>query len=763
MFSQYEVPTCQLLVTCFDFDNDERRNNIKGVIEDLLAHGIVPVINENDAVSANQGFKLFGSNDTFSDNDSLAAIISGLLQAKLMVLLTDVAGVFDKPPSEPDAKLIDIFDESTSFLAGEKSRVGRGGMGAKVGAVLRAIESGVEAALIAPGGEYDVMDRIMKGDPVGTLFLRALRKLDSRSETPPAPPTNEEVVQTAAANAAAAQTAKIEDMAKGARSGGRQLLALDSAGRERILEAIATALDERQTEIIAANELDLAAAKAANLSGPVLHRLKLTSEKIKALVEGIRSIAAQPEPIGQTTSRTLVGEGLTLEKITAPIGVLLIIFESRPDCLPQIAALAIRSGNGLLLKGGKEAEKTNAFLHGIVTEAIQTASGGAVDGAAIGLVTSRSAITSLLKLDEYIDLVIPRGSNALVKHIKDNTKIPVMGHSDGVCHLYVDKDADPGKAIPIAIDGKTDYPSGNGLLLKGGKEAEKTNTFLHGIIAEAIQTGSDGAVDGAAIGLVRSRSAIASLLKLDAYIDLVIPRGSNALVKHIKDNTKIPVMGHSDGVCHLYVDKDADPGKAIPIAIDGKTDYPSACNAIETILLHRSTLDSGLATDMIAALRNAGVTIRGGDKIIASGVLGPEFLRVQSFRTEYGDLTVSMEVVDNMEGAVDHINTYGSSHTDVIVTEDKEAAELFLKTVDSACVYHNASSRFSDGFRFGLGAEVGISTGRIHARGPVGVEGLLTSKWQLRSTVSDGHTASMFSTTTPEALRKKFLHVKMAV
>jgi len=647
MFSQYEVPTCQLLVTCFDFDNDERRNNIKGVIEDLLAHGIVPVINENDAVSANQGFKLFGSNDTFSDNDSLAAIISGLLQAKLMVLLTDVAGVFDKPPSEPDAKLIDIFDESTSFLAGEKSRVGRGGMGAKVGAVLRAIESGVEAALIAPGGEYDVMDRIMKGDPVGTLFLRALRKLDSRSDTPPAPPTNEEVVQTAAANAAAAQTAKIEDMAKGARSGGRQLLALDSAGRERILEAIATALDERQTEIIAANELDLAAAKAANLSGPVLHRLKLTSEKIKALVEGIRSIAAQPEPIGQTTSRTLVGEGLTLEKITAPIGVLLIIFESRPDCLPQIAALAIRSGNGLLLKGGKEAEKTNAFLHGIITEAIQTASGGAVDGAAIGLVTSRSAITSLLKLDEYIDLVIPRGSNALVKHIKDNTKIPVMGHSDGVCHLYVDKDADPGKAIPIAID--------------------------------------------------------------------------------------------------------------------GKTDYPSACNAIETILLHRSTLDSGLATDMIAALRNAGVTIRGGDKIIASGVLGPEFLRVQSFRTEYGDLTVSMEVVDNMEGAVDHINTYGSSHTDVIVTEDKEAAELFLKTVDSACVYHNASSRFSDGFRFGLGAEVGISTGRIHARGPVGVEGLLTSKWQLRSTVSDGHTASMFSTTTPEALRKKFLHVKMAV
>jgi len=664
MFSQYEVPTSQLLVTCFDFDNEERRKNIKFVLLDLLAHGIVPVINENDAVSANQGFKNF-RNDTFSDNDSLAAIISGLVEAKLMILLTDVAGVYDKPPSEPDAKLIDIFDTNTSFKEGQKSTQGRGGMGAKVDAALRSLESGVSACIIAPGKDTGVIDGIIAGELVGTLFLNSHHCQDQENvitttasspptaTTPPSSTTSSSTpppVPVASCMVSLSEERElqcIQDIAKGARNGARQLLSLDTMTRERILEQMASEIDKRQEDIMRANQEDVNTAEIAGLAGPLLYRLKLTSEKIKALVDGIRSIAAQSEPIGQVTARTLVADGLTLEKITAPIGVLLIIFESRPDCLPQIAALAIRSGNGLLLKGGKEAEKTNAFLHGIITEAIQTASGGAVDGAAIGLVTSRSAITSLLKLDEYIDLVIPRGSNALVKHIKDNTKIPVMGHSDGVCHLYVDKDADPGKAIPIAID--------------------------------------------------------------------------------------------------------------------GKTDYPSACNAIETILLHRSTLDSGLATDMIAALRNAGVTIRGGDKIIASGVLGPEFLRVQSFRTEYGDLTVSMEVVDNMEGAVDHINTYGSSHTDVIVTEDKEAAELFLKTVDSACVYHNASSRFSDGFRFGLGAEVGISTGRIHARGPVGVEGLLTSKWQLRSTVSDGHTASMFSTTTPEALRKKFLHVKMAV
>mmetsp|Transcript_22973 Transcript_22973/g.23191 ORF Transcript_22973/g.23191 Transcript_22973/m.23191 type:complete len:756 (+) Transcript_22973:94-2361(+) len=642
MFSQYEVPTSQLLVTCFDFDNEERRKNIKFVLLDLLAHGIVPVINENDAVSANQGFKNF-RNDTFSDNDSLAAIISGLVEAKLMILLTDVAGVYDKPPSEPDAKLIDIFDTNTSFKEGQKSTQGRGGMGAKVDAALRALDNGVEAALIAPGSEIGVVSRIMAGEQAGTLLLRC-----NRCGIVPSPlsPMSEDLKLPRLQSFR--ETIRVEDMAKDARIGGRQLLNLDSQGRERILLAMAAALEERAEEIIAANKEDLKIAQKQGLGGTAMfHRLEMGRERIDNLVDGIRSIAAQSEPIGQILGRTLIAEGLTLEKTTTPIGVLLAIFESRPEVLPQIAALAIRSGNGLLLKGGKE--------------------------------------------------------------------------------------------------------------------AEKTNTFLHGIIAEAIQTGSDGAVDGAAIGLVRSRSAIASLLKLDAYIDLVIPRGSNALVKHIKDNTKIPVMGHSDGVCHLYVDKDADPEKALQLAIDGKTDYPSACNAIETILLHQHTVDSGLAKDLIAGLRAAGVKVRGGDRAIASRVLGSDFLRVQSFRTEYGDMTVSLDIVDDLQAAVDHINHFGSSHTDVIVTEDKDAAEQFLRAVDSACVYHNASSRFSDGFRFGLGAEVGISTGRIHARGPVGVEGLLTSKWLLRSSSSEGHGVGMFSHNAPEAMRKKFLHVKMAL
>jgi len=639
MFSQYEVPTSQLLVTCFDFDNDERRNNIKCVLQDLLSHGIVPVINENDAVSANQGFKIFGD-DTFSDNDSLAAIVSGLVEAKLMILLTDVAGVFNKPPSEPDAELIDIFEETTSFKEGQKSSVGRGGMGAKVGAVLRALDNGVEAALIAPGGEHDVVDKIMSGSNCGTLFLRAIR--DGNFV-----PAEDEVPIPLRKNPSFKEEMRVEDMARGAKAGSRKLLSLDSEGRTRILLAIAAALEARQDDIIAVNQEDIAGAKAIGMSGPALHRLNMDEEKIKSLVDGIRSIAAQREPIGEVTSRTLISQDLNLEKTTVPIGVLLVIFESRPDCLPQIVALAIRSGNGVLLKGGKEAEKTNSFLHDIIVREIEKA--------------------------------------------------------------------------------------------------------------------SDGVVDRSVIGLITSQSDIASLLKLDAYIDLVIPRGSETLVKYIKETTKIPVLGHSDGVCHLYVDKDADPEKALQLAIDGKTDYPSACNAIETILLHQHTVDSGLAKDLIAGLRAAGVKVRGGDRAIASRVLGSDFLRVQSFRTEYGDMTVSLDIVDDLQAAVDHINHFGSSHTDVIVTEEKETAEQFLRAVDSACVFHNASPRLADGYRFGLGAEVGISTSRIHARGPVGVEGLLTSKWLLRSTAPDGHTATMFSDKTPEAARKRYLHVKMAV
>jgi gamma-glutamyl phosphate reductase len=315
-----------------------------------------------------------------------------------------------------------------------------------------------------------------------------------------------------------------------------------------------------------------------------------------------------------------ITDGLILERITCPIGVLLVIFESRPDCLPQIAALAIRSGNGLLLKGGKEAEHTNKAL----------------------------------------------------------------------CEL----------------------------------------------VQEAISQGSKGSVKSEAVCLVTSREDVTELLKLDHLIDLVIPRGSNQLVQSIKDNTRIPVLGHADGVCHIYIDSEASSEKAVRIVLDSKCDYPSACNAVETILFHTDAVQSGLADGVLRALRKAGVQIYSGPKALSLGISEHP---VEDLHTEYGDLKVAVEIVNNLDEAIAHINKHGSFHTDCIVTESEEIANQFLHRVDSACVFHNASTRFADGYRFGLGAEVGISTGRIHARGPVGVEGLLTTKWLLKSQDPQGH------------------------
>jgi gamma-glutamyl phosphate reductase len=377
----------------------------------------------------------------------------------------------------------------------------------------------------------------------------------------------------------------------------------------------------------------------------------------------VRAIAAQQEPLGRALSRTRVAENLLLEKQTAPIGVLLVIFEARPDALPQIAALAVRSGNGLLLKGGKEARRSNAALHRVVVSA-------------------------------------------------------------------------------LAGDNNEQFPAAKDL-----------------------------------IALVETRDEISELLKLDGDIDLVIPRGGNALVAHVQRSTRIPVLGHADGVCHLLVDKSANLEMAARLAVDGKVDYSAACNAVECVLVHEdlcpkkgATEEEAAGTGLVAvakALRQAGVTLHAGDRLmelyggpsaaskegdkeggangakrqasaaavipgLEGGAAAPLAPAPRPLRHEYSSLDATLEVVSSLQSAVDYIHANGSGHTDCIVTDDKQAAEEFLASVDSACVFHNASTRFSDGFRFGLGAEVGISTGRIHARGPVGVEGLLTTKWVLR-------------------------------
>jgi glutamate-5-semialdehyde dehydrogenase len=395
-----------------------------------------------------------------------------------------------------------------------------------------------------------------------------------------------------------------------ARGAARCLGSAPAAARTAALRALAGELRERRDELLEANRRDLEAAKTAQLAGPLLGRLRLTADKLDGLVDGVESLAGMPDPVGEALRRTELDDGLELTQVRSPLGLLLIIFESRPDAVIQIGSLALRSGNGVILKGGSEARASNAALVACLERALASA------------------------------------------------------------------DLDP-----------------------------------------------------AAVLSVESREAVAQLLDMDDLVDLVIPRGSGKLVRSIQDASRVPVLGHSEGICHLYIDEAADPAMAARLAVDGKCDYPSACNATETLLVHRAFLPR--LAQVGAALAEAGVTLR-ADVETRAVLAGAEPATEEDWRAEYGDLILAIRTVAGIGEAIAHIHTYGSSHTEAIVTEDAATAERFLREVDAASVFHNASTRFADGYRFGLGAEVGISTARVHARGPVGVEGLLTTRWLLR-------------------------------
>jgi delta l-pyrroline-5-carboxylate synthetase len=411
------------------------------------------------------------------------------------------------------------------------------------------------------------------------------------------------------------QTQATRKQAVDARRASRALNQLSSEERSGLLDSIADALLGCASEILEANQVDIDAAQSAiaegTLAPELLKRLKIDQPRLVSLADGIRSIAKMPEPIGKTIVDRELGQGLHLQQVTAPLGVILVIFEARPDALPQIAALALRSGNGLILKGGREARRSNAVIHRIIGDAID-------------------------------------------------------------------------KVVPKAV-----------------------------------------------IGLVHTREQIGDLLALDDVIDLVIPRGSNALVQMIQANTKIPVMGHADGVCHIYIDETADYQQSIEIIRDSKLDYPAACNAVETLLIHRKWLQ---AHGRVQFMRDCqGIELR------TAGLCSEldELPKAPALHHEYGDNQLTLHLVDHMSEAIEHIHTHGSGHTEVILTQDPKTADEFLNQGDSSSVFHNASTRFADGYRYGLGAEVGISTSRLHARGPVGVEGLLTTRWLMRG---HGHT-----------------------
>lgn len=416
-----------------------------------------------------------------------------------------------------------------------------------------------------------------------------------------------------------------EVIAKEARKASNILKTLSNEQRSDALQKIYDTLISSKQEILEANKLDLDAAVASNLSGSLIKRLDLTKgDKYDTMLQGILDVSALPDPIGKITLATKLDEGLDLYRVTAPVGVLLVIFESRPEVIANISSLALKSGNAAILKGGKESTNTFKAMASAVSKAL--ASTGVVPEHGIQLITTREEVGELLKQDQYIDLVIPRGSNALVRNIKENTKIPVLGHADGICSIYVAPDANANMAARIVVDAKTNYPAG--------------------------------------------------------------------------------------------------------------------CNAVETLLFDEKILsNASLFSEVIKSLIDAGVSLKVTPEIqLALNKFGISSTgnntisqaSEQDFFTEFLDLVIAIKAIPSLESAIEHINEHGSHHTDAIITEDKEAADKFLKGVDSAGVYWNASTRFADGFRYGFGTEVGISTNKIHARGPVGLEGLVGYQYQLK-------------------------------
>ena len=404
-----------------------------------------------------------------------------------------------------------------------------------------------------------------------------------------------------------------------------RLANVDEATRNEALRSIADALREEEAAILDANARDVSAAEELLAQGEytqaLVDRLKLDAAKIESIAEMVESVAEQEDPLGRTLAARELDEGLDLYRVSVPLGVVATVFESRPDALVQIAALALKSGNAVILKGGSEASESNRVLHRVIQEA--TAEIAEVPGGWAGLVEAHEEVDRLLELDDQIDLVMPRGSSEFVSYIQDTTQIPVLGHTEGICHVYVDEAAD----LEMAAD----------------------------------------------------------------------------------------------------------------IAYDAKVQYPAVCNAVETLLVNESVAPD-LLPDLVERYEASGVELRGD--AATREVVGVDAATDDDWDTEYGDLELSIKVVDDVYEAVDHVNAHGSKHTESVVTEDGAAARAFMTGIDAASVFHNASTRFADGYRYGLGAEVGISTGKVHARGPVGLEGLTTYKYYLEG---DGHLVASYS------------------
>ncbi|HEV7674963.1 MAG TPA: glutamate-5-semialdehyde dehydrogenase [Candidatus Angelobacter sp.] len=405
----------------------------------------------------------------------------------------------------------------------------------------------------------------------------------------------------------------------------RELARLSADQRNQILLAAADGLEEREAELLNANQEDCDSLErdlAGTASAALLKRLRTSAAGITEMATQVRNVAKLDDPLARVLATTELDDGLTLEKVSCALGVVAVIFESRPDVIPQVGSLAIKTGNGLVLKGGAEARQTNRVLVSIWHEAL-------------------AAVSPSLR--------------------------------PAICAL-------------------TD------------------------------------------------RADVARILEMDRDIDLVVPRGSTEFVNYVFEHSRIPVLGHGSGICHIFVDAAADLNMARNVIVDAKVQYPAACNSVEKVLIHEAIAEEFLPA-LVGALRSAGVEVRGCSRtanLLPHSQIVPA--TEQDWHTEYGDLKITLKIVGDIDEAIAHINHYGSRHTESILTADEHAADLFMDEVDAASVFHNASTRFADGFRYGLGAELGISNSKLHARGPVGLEGLLTYKYKLHGngqTVAD--------------------------
>ncbi|KAJ2699102.1 glutamate-5-semialdehyde dehydrogenase [Coemansia sp. IMI 203386] len=426
-----------------------------------------------------------------------------------------------------------------------------------------------------------------------------------------------------------------EQVARAAREASNMLQTITSAQKSAVLRRIKQVLVERREQIVEANREDKEAAKkeveAGNLSSSLFNRLDIEGkggEKYSTLLQGVDDVDRISDPIGQVTLARKLDQDLDLYRVVCPVGVCLVIFEARPEVVVNIACLAIKSGNAAILKGGKEATRTNKALAEAIQYAISTTE---------------------------------------------------------------------------AQEGQTKFP-------------EK------------------------AVQVVSTRDEISGLLDMDRYVDLVIPRGSKSLVQYIQNNTRIPVLGHADGICSTYLDESADVKKAVHTVVDAKTSYPAACNSTETLLVHKNVVNT-VFVEVAQALVKAGVRLHADERALqaieAAGITKGDGASLVSkatdedFGHEYTDMDLAIRVVDTIDDAIDHINALGSKHTDAIITEVRKNAEWFMRRVDAAGVYWNASTRFADGFRYGFGTEIGVSTNKTHARGPAGLEGLTIYKYYL--------------------------------